>query len=174
MKVIKCKLQSQTSRPINERQKDYYIMCPIREVSVGNTVLVEYSMRSKKNRKHKYTYLAIAKVEEIYEGKASSLMKEYHPTSTAVCMLEEKVQDYDEFWKRLNKAKYMTNSIYHNYVEPDHNEAALLYETRKKARNLKNKKKRMKRKNLKNTELAGYVKESNVSENIGESDVIHE
>lgn len=117
MKVIRCKLQLQTSKPISKRQKDYYYACPIRKISVGNTVLVQYSMCSKKNRKYKYTYLTVAKVEEIYEGKAKDLIKEYHPTSVAVCMLEEELQDYDDFWKRLNRSKCISRSIYHKYIE---------------------------------------------------------
>ena len=35
MKVIRCKLQQQTAKPINDNQKDYYFACPLKDVDVG-------------------------------------------------------------------------------------------------------------------------------------------
>lgn len=121
MKVIRCKLQSQTVQPINERQKDYYFACPIRNIAVGNTVLVEYSVRSAQGRKS--TYMTVGRVEEIYEGKPWEMMDQFHPTATAVCMLEEKMQDYDAFWKRLDGAKKRSASFKRDYAQEEHKEA---------------------------------------------------
>lgn len=123
MKVIRCKLQLQSMQPINERQKDYYFACPIRNIKAGNTVLVQYSIRSEHRKKH--TYLSVGRVEEIYEGKPWDMMAQYHPTATAVCLLEDKMQDYNAFWKRLNQSKNMAASLKRNYDDQNHKKAEI-------------------------------------------------
>ena len=50
MKVIRCKLQQQTAKPINDNQKDYYFACPLKDVEVGDAVLLQYSV-SRERRK---------------------------------------------------------------------------------------------------------------------------
>lgn len=93
MKVIRCKLQQQTAKPINDNQKDYYFACPLKDVEIGDAVLLQYSVSRERRkgdvRRGHSTYLTVGRVEEIFEGKAWKLMEKYHPTATAVCRLEE-------------------------------------------------------------------------------------
>lgn len=172
MKVIRCKLQQQTAKPINDNQKDYYFACPFKDVEVGDAVLLQYSVSRERRkgdvRRGHSTYVTVGRVEEIFEGKAWDLMEKYHPTATAVCRLEEQFQKYDAFWDRLNKAKMMASSLHKTYDQQDHKIAVVRkskrreeYERRieaKKRRKELNKKKMLEQQKRKSARKAGYKK----------------
>ena len=172
MKVIRCKLQQQTAKPINDNQKDYYFACPLKDVEVGDAVLLQYSVSRERRkgdvRRGHSTYVTVGRVEEIFEGKAWDLMEKYHPTATAVCRLEEDFQKYDAFWNRLNKAKMMASSLHKTYDQQDHKIAVVRkskrreeYERRieaKKRRKELNKKKMLEQQKRKSERKAGHKK----------------
>ena len=172
MKVIRCKLQQQTAKPINDNQKDYYFACPLKDVEVGDAVLLQYSVSRERRkgdvRRGHSTYVTVGRVEEIFEGKAWDLMEKYHPTATAVCRLEEQFQKYDAFWDRLNKAKMMASSLHKTYDQQDHKIAIVRkskrreeYERRieaKKRRKELNKKKMLEQQKRKSARKAGHKK----------------
>lgn len=172
MKVIRCKLQQQTAKPINDNQKDYYFACPLKDVEVGDAVLLQYSVSRERRkgdvRRGHSTYVTVGRVEEIFEGKAWDLMEKYHPTATAVCRLEEQFQKYDAFWDRLNKAKMMASSLHKTYDQQDHKIAIVRkskrreeYERRieaKKRRKELNKKKMLEQQKRKSARKAGCKK----------------
>lgn len=172
MKVIRCKLQQQTAKPINDNQKDYYFACPFKDVEVGDAVLVQYSVSRERRkgdvRRGHSTYVTVGRVEEIFEGKAWELMEKYHPTATAVCRLEEQFQKYDAFWDRLNKAKMVASSLHKTYDQQEHKIAVVRkskrreeYERRieaKKRRKELNKKKMLEQQKRKSARKAGYKK----------------
>lgn len=174
MKVIRCKLQQQTAKPINDNQKDYYFACPLKDVEIGDAVLVQYSVSRERRkgdvRRGHSTYLTVGRVEEIFEGKAWDLMEKYHPTATAVCRLEEQFQKYDAFWDRLNKAKMTASSLHKTYDQQDHKIAVVRkskrreeYERRieaKKRRKELNKKKMLEQQKRKSARKAGCKKNS--------------
>ena len=159
MKVIRCKLQQQTAKPINDNQKDYYFACPLKDVDVGDAVLLQYSVSRERRkgdvRRGHSTYVTVGRVEEIFEGKAWDLMEKYHPTATAVCRLEEQFQKYDAFWDRLNKAKMMASSLHKTYDQQDHKIAVVRKSKRRKDLN---KKKILEQQKRKSARKAGYKK----------------
>lgn len=170
--MIRCKLQQQTAKPINDNQKDYYFACPLKDVEVGDAVLLQYSVSRERRkgdvRRGHSTYVTVGRVEEIFEGKAWDLMEKYHPTATAVCRLEEQFQKYDAFWDRLNKAKMMASSLHKTYDQQDHKIAVVRkskrreeYERRveaKKRRKELNKKKMLEQQKRKSARKAGHKK----------------
>ena len=172
MKVIRCKLQQQTAKPINDNQKDYYFACPLKDVEIGDAVLLQYSVSRERRkgdvRRGHSTYVTVGRVEEIFEGKAWDLMEKYHPTATAVCRLEEQFQKYDAFWDRLNKAKMVASSLHKTYDQQEHKIAVVRkskrreeYERRieaKKRRKEINKKKMLEQQKRKSARKAGYKK----------------
>ena len=161
MKVIRVKLQQQTARPIKDNQKDYYFACPIKDIAVGNAVLVAYSVqrerRKKDVRRGQSTYTAVGRVEEIYEGKPWDMMEKFHPTASAVCKLETKVENYDDFWNRLKKSKNMAASLHQTYDQQKHNKAEVI-KTRRRAAFERQQEERRKQKELNRKKNAENMK----------------
>lgn len=114
MKIVRTKFRRDLFHPIKEGQKDYYFICPMKDVEVGDALLVEYNTKRYKSIR-RFNFLAIVRVDEVIEDKAFALVKKFQPTAYALINLGK----YEKVDKRLIQSLEMRkkyNSTFRKYL----------------------------------------------------------
>ncbi len=105
MKLIRARYRSQTNRKIRKNQPSYIFICPIKDIQVGEYVLVEHLPEGK------VTKFSIAHVDEIFEMSVSEIMKaNIRPRFFVVAKIN--IKDLDKRTDEIKKMKYTLFSIY--------------------------------------------------------------
>lgn len=104
MKVAKIRIRKGIRKSIKETQKLYDFICPLKNVDVGNYVVVE--VKNKRNEN-----FHVGRVEEIVEiTEDEMLVKKLY--SYVVCLIP--VKDFDKRCKKITNMKFKQFSKYNN------------------------------------------------------------
>lgn len=105
MKLIRARYRNQTNKKIRKNQPSYIFICPLKDVEVGEYVLVEHLPEGK------VTKFAIAHVDEIFEMSINEIMKSnIRPRFFVVAKID--IKDLDKRTDQVKKMKYTLFSLY--------------------------------------------------------------
>lgn len=98
MRLVRTKFRKNIFYKILPTAKDYYFICPIKNVEVGDALLVEFNTKSYR-KKYNGNFIGIVRVEEIIDKNAKEIVTQYKPTAFALMNLGK----YEDIDKRLIK-----------------------------------------------------------------------